>query len=145
MGRNAIRINLLSLDTISIINKLYPNLYNFWLEHLSDADITPVNFYIAMRHNLITKELEDLIESCLEWKLRQLGWDREEANAQLATLLTEDEAVAKITSILEGVMQATCNKDITLLPDIETQSQVLFYLKLRAHLSTQKSSDKGQI
>lgn len=95
-----------------------------------------------MRHDLITKELEDIIETNLEWKLRQLGWDRESTSANLATLLTEDEAVTRITSILEGIMEVTRNKDVTLLPDIETQSQVLFYLKLRAHLSTYKSKSE---
>lgn len=136
MGRHAIRINTLSLDTISIINHLYPTLYDFWLEHLVNMEVTPVNFYQAMRHDLITKDLEDLIETSLEWKLRQFGWDREELSVRFSTLPTEDEIITKITAFMESIAEATRNADVTLIPDIETQSQIMFYLKFRAHLSS---------
>ena len=142
MGRTQTKTELLSLDSISLINKLYPKSQDFYQEHLSDTDVTILNFYSAMRREPITPDHDRLIDSCLDWKLRQMGEDRDSIALKFYALVPTSKFLEQLIELVEGYMQVTRNRPVTCDAevtqrdaDLETQSQVLFQLKLRAQTS----------
>ena len=113
MGRNQTRNTTLSLDTVSIINRLYPNNRVFWEKHLKDTATTIHYFYLAMRLELISEELEQLIESNVDYDLRHLGIDREEL--ALMPRLTVQEIMEMVHKYLQNSPDALIGADLTKL------------------------------
>ena len=136
MSRQAIKTTSLSLDTASVIRKVYPKLAKFHEEHLQSEGINTVAFYSAMRGEFITPQLEGLIESCIDWKLRQLQISREtvEFLPPLSTLL--EQMIAKVQGDIEVTRNTKDTRDLQVTLEIETQYQFLEHLRYYAQLST---------
>lgn len=121
MGRNLTRNTQLSLDTISIIRRLYPRHQTFWEKHMKDSEFGLQYFYTALRHDMISSECEQLIESSLEYDLRHLGVDRDD--------IAYVEALSPINELLNRALEVLMKTAIP--PDVSEDDFRSLLLQMR--------------
>lgn len=136
MPRPTYKTELLSLDTIKIINLLYPKIQDFYNKHLAGS-MHIAMFYSAMRHDRIDHDVDTLIESSLDYDLRHMNVTRESLSVipPLAGVLeTIEEALKDVSSHNE-------NYDIVEIEN-EKRIRLIEWMKFyRAQIVSQSKSN----